>query len=114
AYLSGQVKGSQEHSMKRSRTKATKTRRPKPLWNIGSRKPRVRRFRWICLIPFKAIFILLGLYVLFEILTFPFLSIARLPTENPTESALMRQRIDEAHAQGTTLKIDYRWTPLSS
>ncbi len=25
----------------------------------------------------------------------------------------MRQRIDEAHAQGTTLKIDYRWTPLS-
>ncbi len=26
----------------------------------------------------------------------------------------MRQRIDEAHAQGTTLKIDYRWTPLSS
>ena len=101
--------------MKRSRPKAAKPRRSKPLWNIGSqRKPRVRRFRWMRIIPFKALFILLGLYVLFELLTFPFLSIARLPTENPTESALMRQRIDEAHAQGTTLKIDYRWTPLSS
>jgi monofunctional biosynthetic peptidoglycan transglycosylase len=58
--------------------------------------------------------VLIGLYVGFEILTFPFLSIARLPTQNPTETALMRQRIQEAHDQGTTLKIDYRWTPLTS
>ncbi len=59
------------------------------------------------------ILVLIGLYVGFEILTFPFLSIARLPTENPTETALMRQRIEEAHDQGKTLKIDYRWTSLS-
>ncbi|MDH3504371.1 MAG: transglycosylase domain-containing protein [Nitrospirota bacterium] len=57
---------------------------------------------------------LLGLYVLFEILTFPFLSIARLPTVNPTETALMRQRIEEAHEPGKTMKIDYRWTSLSN
>ena len=64
-------------------------------------------------IPFKIILALIGLYVGFEILTFPFLSIVRLPTENPTETALMRQRIEEAHHQGTTLKIHYRWTSLS-
>jgi monofunctional biosynthetic peptidoglycan transglycosylase len=58
--------------------------------------------------------VLIVLYIGFEILTFPFLSVARLSTENPTETALMRQRIDEAHDQGTTLKIDYRWTPLAS
>jgi monofunctional biosynthetic peptidoglycan transglycosylase len=58
--------------------------------------------------------VLICLYVGFEILTFPFLSITRLPTENPTETALMRQRIEEAHRQGKTLKIDYRWTALAN
>ena len=101
--------------MKRSRQRPRKVRPNIPLWKIGShRKPRVRRFRWIRIIPFKIILVLLGLYVLFEILTFPFLSIARLPTENPTETALMRQRIEEAHDQGTTLNIDYRWTSLAN
>jgi monofunctional biosynthetic peptidoglycan transglycosylase len=101
--------------MKRPRQRTTRVRTNKPLWNIDSRrKPRTRRFRWIRIIPFKIILALLGLYVLFEILTFPFLSIARLPTENPTETALMRQRIEEAHEHGKTMKIDYRWTPLAS
>jgi monofunctional biosynthetic peptidoglycan transglycosylase len=101
--------------MKRSRPRATKPRPNTPLWDIGSRrKHRVRRFRWIRIIPFKTILVLLGLYISFEILTFPFLSIARLSTENPTETALMRQRIDEAHDQGKTMKVDYRWTPLSN
>jgi monofunctional biosynthetic peptidoglycan transglycosylase len=58
--------------------------------------------------------VLIGLYVGFEILTFPFLSIAWLPTQNPTETALMRQRIEEAHDEGKILKIDYRWTSLSN
>ncbi|GJL52360.1 MAG: monofunctional biosynthetic peptidoglycan transglycosylase [Nitrospirales bacterium] len=57
---------------------------------------------------------ILGLYLIFEILTIPFLSIVQLPTENPTETALMRQRIDEARDKGTTLNIDHRWTALSS
>jgi monofunctional biosynthetic peptidoglycan transglycosylase len=60
------------------------------------------------------VLVLIGLYVGFEILTFPFLSIVRLPTQNPTETAFMRQRIEEAHHQGKTLKIDYRWTSLSN
>ena len=101
--------------MKRARPKPEKSRPHRPLWNIDSRrKPRVRRFRWLRIIPFKLILALFGLYVLFEVLTFPFFPIAQLPTENPTETALMRQRIDEAHDQGTTMKIDYRWTPLSN
>lgn len=57
---------------------------------------------------------MLGLYLIFEILTFPFLSIAQLPTKNPTETALMRQRIEEAHEKGETLKIDQRWTALTN
>lgn len=60
------------------------------------------------------VLLLICLYVGFELLTFPFLSIARLPNENPTETALMRQRIEEAHAQGKILKIDYRWTVLTN
>ena len=56
---------------------------------------------------------LVVLFIGFEILTFPFLSIARLPTENPHETALMRQRIEEAKAEGKKLKIDYRWVPLT-
>src|SRR5690606_25146012 len=55
-----------------------------------------------------------GIYLGFEILTLPFLSIIRLPTENPTETALMRQRRSEAHAGGTTLKIDQRWIALTN
>ncbi|GJL56207.1 MAG: monofunctional biosynthetic peptidoglycan transglycosylase [Nitrospirales bacterium] len=56
----------------------------------------------------------IGLYVIFEILTFPFLSLLQLPTVNPTETALMRQRTDEAREKGATLTIDHRWTALTN
>ena len=102
-------------SMKRPPQRATKTRPNKPLWKIGSSyKPRVRRFRWIRKFPFKIVLVLICLYIGYEILTFPFLSITRLPTENPTETALMRQRIEEARHQGKTLKINYRWVALAN
>jgi len=60
------------------------------------------------------VLVLICLYVGIEILTFPFLSIVRLPTVNPTETALMRQRIEEAHEHGKTMKIDYRWTAIAN
>jgi len=102
-------------SVKRPRQRNTRVRPNKPLWNIDSRRnPRTRRFRWIRKFPFKTVLVILCLYVGYEILTFPFLSIARLPTVNPTETALMRQRIEEAHAQGKILKIDYRWTAFTN
>ncbi|MDX1412419.1 MAG: monofunctional biosynthetic peptidoglycan transglycosylase, partial [Nitrospirales bacterium] len=49
----------------------------------------------------------------FEILTLPFFGVARLSEENPSETALMRQRIEEAHDQGKVLRIDRHWVPLS-
>lgn len=48
-----------------------------------------------------------------EVLTIPVLSITRLRTERPGETALMRQRIREAKQDGKPLRIDQRWIPLS-
>jgi monofunctional glycosyltransferase len=101
--------------MQRPRQKIKKIRPNIPLWNTGSRrKPRIRRFRWFRTFPCKVLFVLVCLYLGYEILTIPFFSIARLPTENPTETALMRQRIEEAHAHGTILTIDHQWTALAN
>jgi monofunctional biosynthetic peptidoglycan transglycosylase len=61
----------------------------------------------------KTLFVLAGLFILFELLTIPYLSIARLKTENPSETALMRQRLKEAGRDGKPLKIVQRWIPLS-
>jgi monofunctional biosynthetic peptidoglycan transglycosylase len=61
----------------------------------------------------KTLFVLAGLFILFELLTIPYFSIARLKTENPSETALMRQRLQEARRDGKPLKIVQRWIPLS-
>jgi monofunctional glycosyltransferase len=107
--------------MKKPQQRITKVRPRNPLWKTGvakqpraTRTRRPQRSRWIRAFPFKILGIILSLYLGYEILTFPFFSIARLSTENPTETALMRQRIGEAHAQGTILKIDNRWTALTN
>jgi monofunctional biosynthetic peptidoglycan transglycosylase len=60
----------------------------------------------------RALFLVVLLYLFFELATIPYFSIARLATENPQETALMRQRIDEAGTAGKTLKIAQRWIPL--
>ena len=54
------------------------------------------------------------MFLAYELATLPFLSIVRLRTENPEESALMRQRIEEEKQQGKQLNITYRWIPLSA
>lgn len=51
-------------------------------------------------------------WVLVEAATIPWFGIAALRQENPSETALMRQRIDEAEAEGKTLKIFQEWVPL--
>ncbi len=56
----------------------------------------------------------LGVYILFEVLTLPVASIFSLETNNPKETALMQQRMEEARAKGKTLKIDHRWVSLSN
>jgi monofunctional glycosyltransferase len=47
------------------------------------------------------------------LLTIPWFSIARLKTENPKETALMRQRTGEAREEGKELTIKQSWVPMS-
>ncbi len=61
----------------------------------------------------KTLLIIAGAYLLFELLTIPYFSIARLRSENPGQTALMRQRLHEAEHKGKGLKITHRWVPLS-
>jgi monofunctional glycosyltransferase len=75
---------------------------------------RVRRIlAWMRAHKWKTAFLLIGAFVLFEILSLPYYGIYRLKTENPDETALMRQRIREAENEGKPLKIVKQWIPLS-
>ena len=55
----------------------------------------------------------LVLWVVAEAATIPWWAISELRTENPGETALMRQRIEEAAAEGKSLSIVQRWVPLA-
>jgi len=48
-----------------------------------------------------------------ELATIPWFSVARLQTENPSGTALMRQRAAEAQAAGRTYSVTQKWIPLS-
>jgi len=52
------------------------------------------------------------LWVLVEAATIPWLEVAELRSENPGETALMRQRREEAEAEGKPLTIVREWVPL--
>jgi monofunctional biosynthetic peptidoglycan transglycosylase len=59
------------------------------------------------------VFFLLGAFLLYELLTIPFITILSLNSTNPTQTALMRQRMREAAAEEKPLKIVQTWIPLS-
>ena len=61
----------------------------------------------------KTFFLVVVSFLAYELLTIPFFSIASLRKENPSETALMRQRLDEAEGEGKTLKIAQKWISLS-
>lgn len=61
----------------------------------------------------KSVFLAIGLLVLYEALTIPWFAVAKLKENNPTETALMRQRLGEAEREGKSLKIVHSWVPLS-
>jgi len=61
---------------------------------------------------FRTFFIAVGLFVLYELLTIPYFSIARLEKENPAVTALMKQRLEEAGEVEQPLKITQKWIPL--
>lgn len=62
---------------------------------------------------FKIVAYILVAYVTIELATIPYDHIGNLAKDNPKETALMRQRIAEAEADGKQLTISHRWVPLS-
>ncbi len=88
------------------------------LWNLGKRPQKRSRnsrptTRLLVKIAKFGVFLCL-VFVVYELVTLPFLSVVRLRTENPTDSAIMRQRIEEEKGKGKPLTITYRWVPLSA
>jgi len=61
----------------------------------------------------KTALIVFGLFFVYELLTVPYFSVIMLKTQNPVETALMRQRLREAERDGKAFKIAQRWVPLS-
>lgn len=59
-------------------------------------------------------FLVIAIALLVELLTIPFVAIPRLASQNPAETSLMRQRIEEARANGKKLTITQKWVPLAS
>ena len=104
--------------MSRASRKGRPVRPNRRLWNLGQRSQgrsrRSKRFVWLGKFPFKLFLGLICVFLLFEIFTLPLFSIANLDTDNPKTTALMQQRMAEAKAQGKTLRLDYRWVPLST
>jgi monofunctional glycosyltransferase len=68
---------------------------------------------WVRAHKWKTAFLLVGAFVLYEVLTLPYYGVYRLKTENPDETALMRQRLREAEKEGKPLRIVKQWIPLS-
>ncbi len=96
----------------RRRTKHVRSNRR--LWNLGQRpKSRTRRLSGLRKFPFKLLLGIGCLFLLFEIFTLPLFSIFSLDTDNPKETALMQQRIEEAREKGKKLVVDYRWVSLT-
>jgi monofunctional biosynthetic peptidoglycan transglycosylase len=62
--------------------------------------------------PFRTLGLVLALAVVLEAATIPWLSVPQLALTNPAETALMRQRLREAEAEGKPLKIVRKWVPL--
>ena len=68
---------------------------------------------WVRSHKLKTVFFLLGAFLLYELLTIPFITILSLNSTNPAQTALMRQRMREAAAEEKPLKIVQTWIPLS-
>jgi hypothetical protein len=69
--------------------------------------------RWIASHKLLTLLLVILVFVLIQAATIPWLGVPRLRDQIPKETALMRQRIDEAEAKGKTLLIRQSWVPLS-
>jgi monofunctional biosynthetic peptidoglycan transglycosylase len=68
---------------------------------------------WVRSHKVKTLLFLAVTFLVIELLTIPFFAISGLNSENPKQTALMRQRIREADSEGKPLRIMQRWIPLS-
>ncbi len=72
-----------------------------------------RILRWVTRHKIRAVLIVIGVYLVVELLTIPWFGIRDLRTSNPTETALMRQRENEASNNEKPLKIRQQWVSLA-
>jgi len=70
--------------------------------------------RWVRAHKIASIVLLIFFWILIEIITLPFGSVARLKKTNPPETALMKERAEQEKERGRTFKIRQRWVPLGS
>lgn len=61
----------------------------------------------------KATVVAVMVFFAAEVLTIPWLQVSTLRTENPTETALMRQRAREAEREGKPFSIKHKWISIS-
>jgi monofunctional biosynthetic peptidoglycan transglycosylase len=71
-----------------------------------------RAAAWATTHKVRTALLLLGAFLLYELLTIPWFGVPSLAKENPAQTAMMRQRIREAEREGKTLAIRQRWVPL--
>ena len=71
-----------------------------------------RTFRWLRAHKVRTAFIVLLFLVAAELATIPWFDIARLRTDNPALTALMRQRAEEARGAGRAYRVTQHWVPL--
>ncbi len=89
---------------------------PRPLYAKKEKRRNKAKgsiLQWMKSHKVKTCILFFLLYVLMEVLSIPFWSIGKLQTENPKETAMMRQRVLEAQAQGRSLEIIHQWVPFS-
>ena len=72
-----------------------------------------RAFRWMASHKLLTLLLVILFLFLIQVATIPWFGVPRLKDQNPKETALMRQRIDEAEAKGKTLVIRQSWVALS-
>ena len=72
-----------------------------------------RAVRWIASHKLLTVLLVLLFFFLIQVATIPWFGVPRLKEVNPKETALMRQRADEAEAKGKTFVIRQSWVPLS-
>ena len=69
--------------------------------------------RWAWAHKIKTIVFLVLLLIIVELATIPWFSVSSLRDQNPHETALMRQRGNEAKEEGKSFKVSQRWVPLA-